>query len=283
MKIVIAVSALVLSLVLFLCACGDKGIYKKADRALSEGNYQEAVSLFSRIPDYEDSAEKLRGAKKQLMLKTYGDEIALLEAGWWVTNGGSDETLDYYVFSGGDVKIGQILFDGNGRHETKTVESAPYEINSTEIVTRTPDGDPLKIPYTLKDGAIELDGGRYYTAGMIQEGLQGFWNYRYSDYIAAVGMQTSGEYNVRIDGDTITYEKACPSAFNNTEYFYYGPYSGTFQVDIGCLKGTADGETLENEWFYNVINGEIKLLHYANVTARGDGLPGEDGYYHLLP
>ena len=278
------ISTIVFVIMVFaLSSCSDKGVYKKATEALDAGNYEEAVSMFSEIVDYEDSADKLKEAQKQLMFKTYSSEIEMLEKNWWVANGGSDATLNYYQFQNGTVKIGRITFDGNGKHDAVVQEAAAYEIDDTKITTQTPSGDPLEISYTVENEKIVLDDGAYFSPDMIKEGLQGIWKYKYFDYNSTLKMYSRGEHNIQINGDIATYEYASLSAFDYSSYYYYGPYAGSYDLDIGSLKGKLEGKDIGNILFYNIINGKATMLYYNHVCETTDSLPGEDGYYHLIP
>lgn len=274
---------LLAALLLSFAACGDKGTYQKAIQALDAGNYEEAISLFSEITDYEDSSEKLEQAKRAQMMITYKDQIQLLEANWWVSRAVSVNAMNYFEFKNGAATIGEVWFDGNGRHDSPAAENVPYTIDGEKITTQSPKGEVLEIPYSVSDGKITLDGGAYFSPEMVKEGIQGVWKYAYFDYNSTLKMYSRGEHNIEINGDHMTAESASLSAYDYDTYYYYGPYSGTYKVIIGGFEANLEGKNAGGEWFYNIADGEIIMMHYGNACERTDSLPGEDGYYHLLP
>lgn len=313
---------LALIMLVMLCSCGKKGKYSEALSLFDAGQYAEAQVIFNELEDYEDSAEKsvecdyqmaltqlgekqydaaigifeklgdykesaakLEEAKHEQMMTTYSEEIALLEKDWWVTNGGTENSSDYYEFRNGTAKIWNVWFDGNGKHQGEAKENQPYTINETTINTQTPDGEPLEIAYTVSDGKIVLDDGAFFSPDMVKEGVQGFWKYKYFNYNPTFKLYERGEHNIKIDGDTMTYEYAA-LAVDYVSYNYFGPWTGPFQVNDGSLDGELAGDQYNksaNTWFFNIIDGKVAVFYYNHACERGDSLPGKNGYMDLIP
>ena len=59
------------------------------------------------------------------------------------------------------------------------------------------------------------------------------------------------------------------------EYYYYGPYEGTYTIGDGTFVTDADHG---DRYFFNVYEGEVNVFHYGSEMKRGEGLPGQDGY-----
>ena len=82
-------------------------------------------------------------------------------------------------------------------------------------------------------------------------------------------------YNVYIEDDKITYEYAALAYNSVNDYYYYGPYSGEYKLNFGEIEANTE---YDGNFFFNIIDGEVTLLHFDNVCTKSDGLPGEDGY-----
>lgn len=74
MKRIVAV-LLFFTLCLTLCACGKADDYERAIALMDEGNYEEAITVFTELGDYEDSTIKLEECKNSL---DYNKAVVLL-------------------------------------------------------------------------------------------------------------------------------------------------------------------------------------------------------------
>ncbi len=186
-------------------------------------------------------------------------------------NGGTINSLNGLIFNDGKVTMKHVFFDGNGKHNEKDVE---YEYNVDKDKITINNSDKLVIAYKIDGDTIILgDGKTYFSENDVQENLKGYWNSTESDFI--LGMITKNQYNVYIEDDKITYEYAALAYNSVNDYYYYGPYYGEYKLNFGEIE--ADTE-YDGNFFFNIIDGEVTLLHFDNVCTKSDGLPGEDGY-----
>jgi hypothetical protein len=104
----------------------------------------------------------------------------------------------------------------------------------------------------------------------VDAGLQGYWEVRTSSSFG------ENEYHIYFDNGSVQSESAAESLFgSNGEYFYYGPYTGTYTLNFGGLDTEMDHG---DNWFFNIIDGTVTLLHYATVCSPSYGFPGQYGY-----
>jgi len=68
---------LVIVMCLSLCSCGKADDYESAVALMDAGNYEEAITAFAKLGDYEDSVQKLEECKN---IKAYNEATALYEA-----------------------------------------------------------------------------------------------------------------------------------------------------------------------------------------------------------
>ncbi len=258
-KIIFAASTL-------MCLVGcDSSNYKKASQALESGDYETAVSLFEELGDYEDSATKLEEAKNLYMHQKYEDIYTYLTNNTLYYNGGDDLTLNSISFTDDEVTISQVYFDGNGKHDGDT-STQSYTINDEVIQFVLDDGSTSDIPYTKNDdGSITLGNNTYLTTSQIDSALQGYWKYSNSSYL--LGMYLSEDYEVQIDNGNIQYHNRALSQYAEGGYFLYGPYSGTYSLNFGGFESSLDHG---KEFFFNIIDGEVKLIRYNHIMERCD-------------
>lgn len=265
-------SILILCITVFALTGCDSSDYKKAMSMYENGEYEEAAKLFTELGDYEDSAEMALKAEEQWMFVKYADVFETLKQDTWFFNGGSDTILNYLTFTDKEATVGQVYFDGNGKHEN-AVNTCAYIVNDTNIVITMVDGTELAIPYELKDNEVVLEEG-YLSSADVKEDLIGCWGVRTTNYF--FGTKSANEYNIQIKEDELKAESAAQAyGYSNGEYYYYGPYTGTYTL------GTGNFETEMKhgyEWFFNIIDGKATALHYGNVCKPIKKLPGEDGY-----
>ena len=191
------------------------------------------------------------------------DIAQALQERTWLFNGGDDLILNGVSFSDTNATLAQVFFDGNGKHENES-QALPYVINEDSITLTLVDGSTMEVPFEVKNGQLCLNNGEWITVADVIAGLQGNWINSYT----AFGVKY--EYHTTINGDWFTSEDA------NSNGFYYGPYEGQFELNFGGF----DADFMHaGDWFYNIIDGEVKLLRYDNVFERTDvGLLGQGNY-----
>lgn len=205
--------------------------------------------------------------------KDYSEVKTALAEGTWYFNGGSDTVLNNISFSEEEATIGQVYYDGNGKHDNGSAAYS-YALDDENITVTMADENELKIPYTLDNGAVKLGSGDYYIIEEIDAGLQGYWKMRKSEVL--LGMKSENEKNIYInDGKVISEKASLAMGSDSGEYYYYGPYEGTYTLNFG---GFDTDMSHGNEWFFNIIDGKVTLLNYDTVCTPSDKLPGENGY-----
>lgn len=256
----------------FALAGCESSDYKKAMSMYENGEYEEAAKIFTELGEYEDSAEMATKAEEQWILVTYADVFEALKEETWYFNGGSDTILNYLTFADKEATIGQVYFDGNGKHDNGS-NTCSYEVDDANITITMADTTELTIPYEMANNGIVLSQ-EYVASSEIKDGLMGYWKSSTSSYV--LGANLVNEQNIYIGENTLESEKASLAAGGqNGEYYYYGPYTGTYTLDIGSFETDMSHG---NEWFFNIIDGKVTLLHYDNVCTPTDCLPGENGY-----
>lgn len=248
--------------------------YQKAEDAFVSGDYEAAISLYELNPTYLDSEIKITNAKRELMYEKYGDVIEKMTEGVWFYNGGSDAVVNRLTFTNELASITQKVSDGNGTY-TGDSNEIPFVVDEENIVLTLVDGSEQNISYTLENGALTLEGG-YLTPAEVEADLQGYWGAHTKDTIAALGMTTENEYIVCLDTGTFVYESAA-KAFggSNGEYYYYGPYEGTYSVDENGLNVEVRNSF---RFAFNVIDGKAVLLNCGKAFSTVSGFKGANGY-----
>lgn len=248
--------------------------YQKAEDAFTSGDYETAISLYELNPAYLDSETKISDAKRALMYEKYGEVIEKMTEGVWFYNGGSDAAVNRLTFTNDQATVIQIVSDGNGTHSGNSNDLS-FVVDETSIVLTLVDGSEQTIPYTLNDGTLALEGG-YLTPAEVEADLQGYWGIHDKDTIAILGLATENEYIAYLNEGTFVYESAAKAyGGRNGEYYYYGPYEGTYQVNETGLKV----EVRNNFRFaFNVIDGKAVLLSCGKPFSPVSGFKGEKGY-----
>lgn len=262
---------LICILVFMLTGC-DSSDYKKAMSMYENGEYKEAAEIFAKLGDYEDSAEMAVKAEKQWALVTYADVFETLKQETWYFNGGSDTTLNYLTFTDEEATVGQVYFDGNGIHENGS-NACAYVVDDTSVTITMADGTEMAISYEKGDAGITLDK-EYVSFSDVKKGLMGYWKSTSKKTI--IGILSVSEDNIYVGEDTLESESASLAyGGSNGEYYYYGPYKGTYTLGIGCFETEMKHG---DAWFFNIIDGKPTMLHYDKVCTPTDGFPRKDGY-----
>jgi hypothetical protein len=203
------------------------------------------------------------------MKEQYAAVIQLLSEDLWYFNGGSDTILNGISFTEDAATITQVYFDGNGKHENGS-NAYSYTIDDENITVTLSDGSDLVIPYVVSGDSLTLGNQEYFTPSEVDAGLQGYWEVRTSSSFG------ENEYHICFDNGSVQSESAAKSLFgSNGEYFYYGPYTGTYTLNFGGLDTEMDHG---DNWFFNIIDGTVTLLHYDSVCSPSYGFPGQYGY-----
>lgn len=205
-------------------------------------------------------------------LDKYGDIVHALGTGTWYFNGGADTILNSIVFSNSAATISQVYFDGNGKHDNGTNDFA-YSLDDTAITVTLSDGSNLMIPYNYADGTVVLETKTYFTPEDIINGLQGFW----TQDSRLMGHHI---YYVRFDGNTISSEHASAALGSSSGgYYWYGGdgYTASYQLNFG---GFDSKMSHASDWFFNIIDGKVTLLHYDSICTPSSitKFPGQYGY-----
>lgn len=247
--------------------------YEAAKQLLDVGEYDAALKSFTDLGDYDRSSEYAAECKYQIMRQEYSAVFEALDGNVWYFNGGADTILNEIRFNQDKATISQVYFDGNGKHDNGSQEHS-FTVDDQSIVVELSSGDSMKIAYQTADGSIKLGTNEYYTLQEIDAGMQGYWKERHSQTI--LGMRTSGEANIYFDHGHVKSESASLAAGgSNGEYYYYGPYEGSYSLNFGGL----DTDLFKgNEWFFNIVNGEVTVLHYDRVCKPTNEFPGANGY-----
>ncbi len=247
--------------------------YNSACALFDAGDYEGAIALFETIPDFKDSQDKIKSANKELMVQKYGPVLQALNGKTWLFNGGSDTILNKISFTDTEAEIAQVYYDGNGKHDNGS-NTCPFAIDDKNILITMTDGTEMEIPYTLDGDKISLEEGKYFTMEEIEAGIQGYWNLRKTQNL--LGKNAANEYNIYFNEGKVMSESAA-KAFDGApgEYYYFGPDEGKYTLNFGGF----DTEMRHgNNWFYNIIDGKVTILHYDSVCTPYDHFPGENGY-----
>ena len=247
--------------------------YQVALGLYEAGNLEAALDAFQKISGYNDVDTRIEEIKKELVKQQYGPVFDALKGNTWFFNGGADTILNGISFEEDTASIAQVYFDGNGKHDNGSTDH-PYTVDDQNIIVTLTDGSELKIPYVLSDGKVSLGNSDYYSLQEIDAELQGYWNMRNASTI--LGLKTVTDKNIFIDNGKVISESASLANGSTTgEYYYYGPYQGTYTLNFG---GFDTDMSHGNEWFFNIIDGKVTLLNHDHICTPTDKLPGENGY-----
>ena len=248
--------------------------YSTASSLLEAGDYEGAIAIFESIPDFKDSQEKIRSANKELMIQKYGPVLQALNGKTWLFNGGSNTILNKISFTDEEAEIAQVSYDGNGKHDNGSNTFA-FTVDDKKILITMADGSEMEIPYTLEGDSIKLEKDKYFTIEEIDEGIQGYWNVR-STFRNLLGKNSTSEDNIYFnDGKVISESATGATGGAPGEYNYFGPETGSYTLNFGGINTEMRHG---NNWFFNIIDGKVAILHYDKVCSPYDHLPGENGY-----
>ena len=110
MKKVLSVLLVAVFVLVAFTGC-KKSDYTDAVALMESGDYEQAITLFTELGDYNDSQEKLAQAQKLLKVKN------ALNGGTWFFEATSVNAVYCLKFADGNATISNPWFDGNGYHE----------------------------------------------------------------------------------------------------------------------------------------------------------------------
>ncbi|MCI6239516.1 MAG: peptidoglycan-binding protein [Lachnospiraceae bacterium] len=224
--------------------------------------YQESQGLPANGSADSITQEKLYGEYTEPEV----DVAEALQNRTWLFNGGDDLILNGISFDNGVATIAQVYFDGNGKHENDS-NALSYVLNDSSITLTMLDGSEMEVPFEVKNGRLILNNGEWKSIEEVNAGLQGNW----LDHFDAYG--TIQEYHVSIQGDKFSYEEV----ISNGSYWLQ---DGNYQLNFGGIEGKTERIWNEDDFFYNIIDGEVKLIRFDHVCERTDkGLLGEYGFF----
>ena len=147
-------------------------------------------------------------------------------------NGGTTQNTYSITFEDGNASLIEKTLVSAGT-EDGIKDSAPYSIDSENIVINWNEIDEMKIPYTIENDQLSLDKN-FKVKSEIENTLLGLWSGGKIDFIMGYTLQYNYEYDFQKDGK-VRYE--------------YDPYSAGF--DLGVYE--------DEIYNYEVGNGEILL------------------------
>lgn len=249
--------------------------YKTAMALFKAESYEEALAAFTDLGNYKDSKKYADDCSHKIMLEKYKDVFAALNGKTWYFNGGSNTVLNKITFNGDKANLGQVYFDGNGKHDNGT-STLTIDVDANTLIVTLKDNSKLRISYTLSGSTIKLDKSKYLTIEEVEEQLQGYWHYKSSS--SFWGPTLYSETCLYINNGSITYEEA-NQGYNlpSNQYYYSGPYTSTYKLEFGYLKTSFTYLEGQN-WYWNIINGKATPLNWDHVCTPTNKLPGRNGY-----
>ena len=178
------------------------------------------------------------------------------------------------LFSYETATITTITFDGNGRHDGSNNFYA-YTLDDKKITIKNKGSVYRVIPYSVKDGKLKLGEGDYFTPDEVDSGLQGYWSLK--EKSSSTNKDSEDIYY--FNNGKLTYEYAAESFWSVDEYFYYGPYSGTYKITSDGISATTNNtDIIRDRMFgFNIINGKVTLLIAGTPCKTCSGFKGEYG------
>lgn len=233
----------------FLLTGCNSSDYKKATQLYSEGNYEDALALFTKLGDYEDSAQMAAACQKGLMYQVYAEEISALSSGEWFFEGYTEDSLNRLTFDATTAIIDSVFFDGNGAHEGSS-EAFEFTIDKHTVSFDSPSGEVV-LNYMVSGNEATIITEGYFTQEMVESEIQGTWAYR-------AGLNYCF---ITINGQSVS--------TNYASYAGVSPVSNTQKVLFGfgsLTSGSGDG-------FLAGLNFKIKdnkpvCMFYSTVLER---------------
>lgn len=201
------------------------------------------------------------------------EKEALAAHTWYVTDS-SYNACNTLRFQGDKVKLVHSFVDGNGVHEQAEVTGSVHFKDGVISLDFGSSAKSIEIPYSFDNEVLTLDSQQCLSEEQVMAQLQGAWTYTDRGYV--YGTAIAEEHNLVIDGKNIEMEyaaKARPGT--GYDYFFYGPYSGSFELGNGSIVSDMEHS---NSLFFRVKDGGVELFNYTHQFSAGSGLVGQDGY-----
>lgn len=246
--------------------------YEKANKLEQEEKFEDALAIYKEIEEYENSKEKIKMLKRKVLnLEGVAD---LINNKVLYYNDGDNTILCQITFTENEATIKKVKFSGNGQGILST-DVYNWDLDTEKIIV----SEDLSIPYKSENENITFDDGKYFTPEQVTEGIQGYWKLRKTTYV--LGRFITSEHNIYINGDKITAQDATEASYGYADYYYSDPEEKTYSLDIGNIKATNGDGTISGTFMgfnFNIIDNQIKVLHYDKVMEKTDGLPDVNSY-----
>lgn len=246
--------------------------YEQASKLEQAEQFEEALAKYKEIEGYENAKEKIKALTRKIL---HLDEVVeLINQKVLYYNGGDDITLCQITFTEKEATIEKVKFNGNGQQKVST-NVYNWDLDTEKIIVN----NELTIPYKVENGNITFEHGKYFTTEKVIEGIQGYWKLRKTTYV--LGKFITSENNIYINGDKITAQNATKAAYGNADYYYNEPEEKPYSLEIGSIKATNGDGTISGTFMgfnFNIIENQIKVLHYDKVMERAESLPNVNSY-----
>lgn len=198
----------------------------------------------------------------------------------WFTDGGEANIESIYVASLSLEKNNEVSYkvyeiDGNGINCINDI-SGKYRADDTNVTVSLKGEDlegktELVFPYVIDGDNVKLDD--CCSPDEVEDAIQGYWRERSLEDT----MNCGHEYNFHIKDGKIKFEHAAEAyGYTNGEFYYYGPYVGTYSIGDGEI--VCKDADKEPNLYFTVKNGRVVLLRYTHILEEAKKLPGEKGY-----
>lgn len=246
--------------------------YGQASKLEQVEQFEEALAIYKEIEEYDDSKEKIKTLTRKIL---HLDEVVkLIDEKVLYYNGGNDTTLCQITFTEQEATIVKVKFDGNGQQKLST-DVYNWDLDTEKIIVN----DELSIEYKVENGNITFEEGKYFTTEQVIKGIQGYWKLRSTTYV--LGKFITSEYNIYINGDKITAQSATEASYGDADYYYDKPEKKSYSLNIGEIKAPNKDGTISGTFMgfsFNIIDGQVKVLHYNKVMERAKSLPNVNSY-----
>ena len=146
-----------------------------------------------------------------------------------------------------------------------------------------PVGGELKIAYTYEENIFDLTEEGFLTLEEIEADLQGYWIHTST---LDLGRNYSSEEIFYFKDGEVKHEKASEALFGGYgDYYYYGPYKGTYTLDENGLTIMSDGgNEIRNGIKYvmsanfGIIDGKAVYMELNDVYTPTDSFKGRKGF-----
>jgi len=260
--------------------------YEKANKLEQEEKFEDALAIYKEIEEYENSKEKIKVLKRKVL--NLEGVANLINNKVLYYNGGDNTILCQITFTENEATIKKVKFSGNGQGVLST-NVYNWDLDTEKIIVNNELNIGYKVEneniifeagtYKSENENITFEDGKYFTPEQVTEGIQGYWKLRKTTYV--LGRFITSEHNIYINGDKITAQDATEASYGYADYYYSDPEEKTYSLDIGNIKATNGDGTISGTFMgfnFNIIDNQIKVLHYDKVMEKTDSLPDVNSY-----